>query len=233
MWQELRKRKRRKIRHSVHKKGADQPKQSSSIDFRTVGVRQTTSGSWSVEILFKKKLRYIGTFKTQDLAALANQVSREHFDRWRDEELSSTDLSEKVKLARDNALDAVSRIDANGLIGKRVAPAKSKESERKLELKRKYPVNAKENAVSKEAGKPTGPGRIGAKPEEKKKNAPKVERADKAGGQSDNSRVTKKKAAVDYRTCGVRKVPSGKWVRSLLVFCGLPFSCSTPNSRPT
>eukprot|EP00571_Detonula_confervacea_P016952 CAMPEP_0172302726 /NCGR_PEP_ID=MMETSP1058-20130122/4390_1 /TAXON_ID=83371 /ORGANISM="Detonula confervacea, Strain CCMP 353" /LENGTH=1412 /DNA_ID=CAMNT_0013013315 /DNA_START=162 /DNA_END=4399 /DNA_ORIENTATION=- len=127
------------------------------LDFSTVGVRQTSSGKWAVEISFRSKLRYMGTFKSQNHAALANEITRESFKMWKDIELDDEEIQEKVKLAREAALVAVSKLQEdvahNDPKTHIVMPALSKtktteakEARRKLkpEVKKKELVNSGE-----------------------------------------------------------------------------------------
>jgi len=97
----------------VHKSKKQQLKQKAQpLNFRTVGVRQTPSGKWAVEISHKSKLRHIGTFKHQEQAALANKIAREALKTEKGSKpLSAEEVDDKVIVARDAALDAVSRLE--------------------------------------------------------------------------------------------------------------------------
>ena len=64
------------------------------------GVRQQASGNWSVEISFQRKLTYIGTFKSQQEAALANYVAREILKTEEGLKLTSDEIEERAKVAR-------------------------------------------------------------------------------------------------------------------------------------
>ncbi|KAL7554134.1 hypothetical protein ACHAWF_017541 [Thalassiosira exigua] len=90
------------------------PTQSVNVDYRSVGVRQTSSGKWAVEISYKGKLRYIGTFITQDEAALANQVARENLKTDESLVLTPEEDNAKVKLARVATMNAISKLKGSG-----------------------------------------------------------------------------------------------------------------------
>jgi len=82
-----------------------------SIDFKSVGVRQTQSGNWEVGFRYHGNRRNMGTFATQDQAALANEVGRKVLSLTKNgTKLSGEDIDHNVKLAREAALDAVNKM---------------------------------------------------------------------------------------------------------------------------
>lgn len=82
--------------------------QEATIDYTTVGVRQTKSGKWEVGFRYHGKRRNLGTFDTQDHAALANKIGRRFLRNISN--LNANQADENVKLARKTALDAVHKI---------------------------------------------------------------------------------------------------------------------------
>jgi len=185
---------RKKVKQKVH------------LDYRTVGVRQTPSGKWAVEISHKSKLRHIGTFQNQDQAAMANKIARESLKTEASNaemgpEESSEETEEKVKLARDAALEAVSKLEVSAHtqsspegvcvpLVRKVMPSKTKKPIRKI--------------------------KTGGKEKKNKAVAPKeADRRPIAIAKSDDSALailrsapTKRKSNVP---AGLRRRASGKW----------------------
>jgi hypothetical protein len=77
------------------------------FDFRNTGVRQAPSGNWSVQIKYYGSQRSIGTFDTQDEAALANEAARRILEPTRNAELSTEQIEANVTLAKEAAQMAV------------------------------------------------------------------------------------------------------------------------------
>lgn len=80
------------------------------FDFRAVGVRQTASGKWEVGFRYCGTRRNIGTFDTQDLAALANRVGRQLLTAEKGVTLTAAEIEENVMLARAASVKAVSKL---------------------------------------------------------------------------------------------------------------------------
>mmetsp|Transcript_18632 Transcript_18632/g.40320 ORF Transcript_18632/g.40320 Transcript_18632/m.40320 type:complete len:1336 (+) Transcript_18632:219-4226(+) len=86
------------------------PAKSTPVDIRTAGLRQTACGNWEVRIGYQGKLRRMGTFYTQDQAALANKNAREMLNKTNDAKLSDGEIERNVKLAKEAALNNASQL---------------------------------------------------------------------------------------------------------------------------
>jgi len=89
-------------------------KSAQPFDFRKIGVRQSASGKWAVEISHKNKLRHIGTFNTLDSAELANRIARNMLNADAEEEtepLCAEHVETRVKSARGAARKAAFQLE--------------------------------------------------------------------------------------------------------------------------
>jgi len=88
-------------------------KSKKAIDYRKTGVSDPRSnGKWRVDIAYKNRDRYIGTFSSLDDAALANEAARTILYRT-DEIFSEQEILEKVSAAKEAAAQAIARaVDA-------------------------------------------------------------------------------------------------------------------------
>lgn len=123
----------------------------SVIDFGTAGVRKVNSGKWAVEISFRSKLRYIGAFKTQAHAALANKVARKYLKQVCTE-LTAEENDEKAKLARDFACKAVAECDEHS---KKVAVKPTMEVNDITTVQAKIDINHNQSNNAMIESKPT------------------------------------------------------------------------------
>lgn len=82
----------------------------SALDYYSVGVRQTPSGKWEVGLGYQGLRRNIGTFDTQDHAALANQIGRKILKPTKGSKLTVEETVKNMKLAREAARDAVNKV---------------------------------------------------------------------------------------------------------------------------
>ena len=80
------------------------------MDYRTVGVRQVKSGKFEVTIGYQGKTRCcMGTYQTQDQAALANEAARTFLLATRCANLTAEEIKDNVQAAKAAAKAAVAK----------------------------------------------------------------------------------------------------------------------------
>lgn len=104
-WAAVRQRKRRRIQTQQSQHTDSQPKKT-TIDYRTVGVRQTKSNTWEVGFRYQGSRRSLSTYATQDQAAIANEIGRKILMATKDSQLTSEEIEQNVKAARAAAKSA-------------------------------------------------------------------------------------------------------------------------------
>jgi len=82
--------------------------QVKEIDYRTTGVSQKASGNWKVEFRYQGKQRTMGTFCSQEEAAVVNKVARVMLEGSKDLDLSYEEADLYVTKAKEAATKAVS-----------------------------------------------------------------------------------------------------------------------------
>ena len=82
------------------------------LDYSKIGIRQLASGNkWSVEIGYHKKRCYPGSsYDDKEHAVLANKVAREYLLATRDLQLTDEEIQSNIDLAKEAALEAVSKL---------------------------------------------------------------------------------------------------------------------------
>lgn len=84
------------------------------LDYSKTGIRQLPSGNkWSVEIGYHKKRCCPGSYEDKEHAVLANKVARECLLATRDLQLTDEEIQSNIDLAKEAALEAVSKLDNN------------------------------------------------------------------------------------------------------------------------
>ncbi|KAL3811831.1 hypothetical protein ACHAXA_004258 [Cyclostephanos tholiformis] len=167
------------------------------FDYRTVGVRQTASMKWAVEISFKSKLRYMGTFDSQEQAALANEIGRKYL--FTNAEID--DIDKKVKLAREAAQNAVSRrygISSGNTLDKPNTREKDKSDAGPLMTK----------SITKEKKSSVSPSLTCPEGSESVTSAVSSSHAEPGFAVDIDGNS---KPIIDFRTVGVRQTRSGNW----------------------
>jgi len=107
-WRRHIQRKRRKTEHdSKHNYTFTHIERNMPLDYRSVGVRQTASGKWEVAFRYHGARRNLGTYDTQDQAALANEVGRKMLKTEIGKSVTEEEIVLNIKKARDAVLDAV------------------------------------------------------------------------------------------------------------------------------
>ena len=78
-----------------------------SFDFTKTGVKQISSGNFSISFKYHGIDKGYGTFDTQEKAALANEVARRSLEPTRNDKLSTAEIEANTNKAKKAALDAV------------------------------------------------------------------------------------------------------------------------------
>lgn len=78
-----------------------------SFDFTKTGVKQISSGSFSIRFSYHGIDKGYGNFDTREKAALANEVARRSLEPTRNDKLSTAEIEANTNKAKKAALDAV------------------------------------------------------------------------------------------------------------------------------
>ena len=169
-----------------------------------------------------------GTFDSQEEAALANEIGRNILFcvEFCDGQIGEVD--ERVKLAREAAQNAVSKLfgvssstpaKAGNTASKR--KTKGQEKAKAEEMKKKPTTTGKENPASQPLSYPEASGSVNSAATATVPSSHTAEPG-AAAQVDDNS-----KATIDFRNVGVRQTRSGNWVRyhSCLAFHSLLQCC--------
>ena len=89
--------------HSQH---TDLQPKNTTIDYGTVGVRQTKSNTWQVRFKYQGAERNMSTYKTLDQATIANEIGRKMLMPTKDSKLTNDEIEQNVKAARAAAKSA-------------------------------------------------------------------------------------------------------------------------------
>lgn len=153
-----------------------------------------------------------GTFDSQDQAALANEIGRKNLFCVGITDVEIDDIDEKVKLAREAAQNAVSRLHGISCS----TPAKAGNTSESLKTRKKDKAEAGESTTKPKVAVNQSPVSYSLMHSEASESII-------SGGcatvschtepESDAHVDINSKAAIDFRNVGVRQTRSGNWVR--------------------